>query len=69
MEALHENGTIIKVAKAREYDLVTLVLMADCGYTHVRTPSWAWEEIAVAIDSARAGERRPFNARAMLEAL
>lgn len=50
MEALHESGSVISVARA--YDLRTLKLLADCGYTHVRMPTWAWEPIGVAIDSA-----------------
>lgn len=50
MEAKHESGSVIKVSRA--YDLRTLRLLAGCGYTHVRTPSWAWEPIATAIDSA-----------------
>lgn len=52
MEALHESGSILPVSRARAYDLRTLKLLADCGYTHVRMPTWAWEPIATAIDSA-----------------
>lgn len=50
MEALHESGSVISLS--RRYDLRTLRLLADSGYTHVRTPTWAWEDIAVAINSA-----------------
>lgn len=50
MEALHESGSVIAVSRA--YDLRTLKLLADSGYTHVRMPTWAWEPIATAIDSA-----------------
>ena len=50
MEALHTSGSVIAVSRA--YDLRTLRLLADCGYTHVRMPTWAWEPIATAIDSA-----------------
>lgn len=50
MEAQHENGSVLKVARA--WDLRTLRLLADCGYTHVRTPTWAWFPITVAINSA-----------------
>ena len=55
MEALFSSGSVITVA--RRYDLRTLRLLADSGYTHVRQVSaagepWGWEEIAIAIDSA-----------------
>jgi len=50
MEALHTSGSIIPVSRA--YDLRTLRLLAECGYTHVRMPTWAWEPIEIAIDSA-----------------
>lgn len=50
MEALHTSGSVIPVGRA--YDPRTLRLLADCGYTHVRMPSWGWEPIATAISSA-----------------
>lgn len=55
MEARHESGSIIPVARA--YDLRTLKLLSDSGYTHVRAVNaagepWGWEPIATAIDSA-----------------
>ncbi len=52
MEALHASGSIIPVYRA--YDLRTLRLLADSGYTHVRMPTWAWEPIATAIDAKQA---------------
>jgi hypothetical protein len=53
MEAKHESGSVIRVSRA--YNLGTLRLLAECGYTHVRMSwmqPWAWEPIATAIDSA-----------------
>ena len=50
MEALHQSGSTIKVSRA--YDLRTLRLLQECGYTHVRMPTWAWEPITTAIASA-----------------
>lgn len=55
MEARHESGSVITAARA--YDLRTLTLLADCGYTDVRMVSsasdaWGWEPIATAINSA-----------------
>jgi hypothetical protein len=56
MEALHASGSVIAVSRA--YDLRTLKLLADSGYTHVRMPTWAWEPIATAIDSATPASQR-----------
>lgn len=57
MEAKHESGSIISVRRA--YDLRTLTLLRGCGYTHVRTPTWAWEPIETAIDSATPRTHNP----------
>lgn len=56
MEALHASGSIIPVSRA--YDIRTLRLLADSGYTHVRMPTWAWGPIATAIDSATPRSQR-----------
>lgn len=51
MEAKHSSGSVHPIS--RGYDLRTLRLLRDSGYTHVRAnDTWGWEAVEMAIDSA-----------------